>query len=172
MQKPKTQTAAGHSPSAQVVWNEKKVRRILQELDQSGETVTHFARRHGWTPQRLHWWISKLGWKRTCPAVAAPKTPVPPKPAASTLKPVAPQETVAKSKPLASKPTASVPSDPKSVPSFLPVHVVADSSVRPGVCPTGVLIELGPGCCIRVEPRFDAQVLRQVVQALAGAQAC
>ena len=87
-------------------------------------------------------------------------------------KPAAPQETVAKSTPLAAKPTASVPSDPKSVPSFLPVHVVADSSVRPGVCPTGVLIELGPGCCIRVEPRFDAQVLRQVVQALAGAQAC
>ena len=33
MQRPKTQTAAGHSPSAQAVWNEKKVRRILQELE-------------------------------------------------------------------------------------------------------------------------------------------
>jgi len=59
----------------QALWNEKKARRILKQLDESGEPVEHFARRHGWVPQRLHWWMSKLGWKRSRPATPPTQEP-------------------------------------------------------------------------------------------------
>lgn len=72
MQDKKTEAAVDRG-ERQEVWSEKKVRRILKELDESGEQVAQFARRHGWTPQRIHWWMSKLGWKRSSPVTAKGK---------------------------------------------------------------------------------------------------
>jgi hypothetical protein len=57
-------------------WTEERVRLLLQQLDESGEQVASFARRHGFKAQRLHWWMSKLGWKRTRPLF--PGGPPPP----------------------------------------------------------------------------------------------
>lgn len=68
MQEQKIEMAATGAGGKEEPWSERKARRVLKEMEQSGEPVAHFARRHGWTPQRLHWWMTKLGWRRSRPA--------------------------------------------------------------------------------------------------------
>ena len=41
-------------------WTEEDARRVLGELEASGESVTGFARRRGLVPQRLWWWRKRL----------------------------------------------------------------------------------------------------------------
>jgi hypothetical protein len=74
MQEQKIETTPEAERGKEEPWSERKARRVLKELDQSGEPVAHFARRHGWTPQRLHFWMTKLGWRRSQPA-AEPSAP-------------------------------------------------------------------------------------------------
>jgi transposase-like protein len=74
MQEQKIETTAEGERGKEEPWSERKARRVLRDLDQSGEPVAHYARRHGWTPQRLHFWMTKLGWRRSRPA-AEPSAP-------------------------------------------------------------------------------------------------
>ena len=41
-------------------WNEADARRVLAELDASGEPLKTFARTRGLVPQRLEWWRKRL----------------------------------------------------------------------------------------------------------------
>jgi hypothetical protein len=47
-------------------WTEQDARRVLEELDKSGETVAGFALRRGLVPQRLFWWRKRLERVATC----------------------------------------------------------------------------------------------------------
>ncbi len=132
-----------------VLWTEEDARRLLRQVDESGEQIAPFARRVGFKAQRLHWWISKLGWKRSRPLRSAgpairPKRPgVPAKPAGAQARP--------------------------SGPKFVPVRVVPDKTCTTAAVSrgAGVVLEVG-GRSIRVEADFDAQVLRRVVDLLEG----
>ncbi len=73
MQEQKIETTTQGERGKEEPWSERQARRVLKELDQSGEPVAHFARRHGWTPQRLHWWMTKLCWRRSRPAAVTPE---------------------------------------------------------------------------------------------------
>ena len=42
-------------------WSPQQARLVLDQWARSGETVTAFARRHGLVPQRLWWWLKRLG---------------------------------------------------------------------------------------------------------------
>jgi hypothetical protein len=96
-----------------------------------------FAKRRGFTAQRLHWWMSRLGWKRT-PLPAAVE---PPQAAAPVPSPVP-----------AFLPVRVVP-DRKSRLGSAPRR------------PAGIIIELGSRH-LRLEGDFDEQVLYRVVQLL------
>ncbi|HYE77685.1 MAG TPA: hypothetical protein VEI97_06845 [bacterium] len=132
-------------------WTEKDVRRLLKELDDSGEQVAPFARRRGFKPQRLHFWMSRLGWKRSKPLKSAsPAKPVeaPAKPVGSPAKPAAP--------------------------TFVPVRLVPDPRPAAGASRSraaGVVVELGSRH-IRVEADFDPDVLRKVVRVLEEGLPC
>jgi hypothetical protein len=67
MRNPDAEVACSPEAKKEDLWTEKEVRRLLKELDESGEQVAPFARRRGFKAQRLHWWMSKLGWKRSKP---------------------------------------------------------------------------------------------------------
>jgi transposase-like protein len=45
-------------------WTEDVARRVLDECERSGMGVKAFARRQGFTPQRLYWWRDRLGERR------------------------------------------------------------------------------------------------------------
>lgn len=42
-------------------WSPQQARQVLDQWAHSGETLTAFARRHGLVPQRLWWWLKRLG---------------------------------------------------------------------------------------------------------------
>jgi hypothetical protein len=41
-------------------WTEADARRVLAELDASGQPLKTFTRSHGLVPQRLEWWLRRL----------------------------------------------------------------------------------------------------------------
>ncbi len=48
-------------------WTAAEARAALREWESSGEPLEGFARRRGWTAQRLRWWQKRLGeWKGRC----------------------------------------------------------------------------------------------------------
>lgn len=50
-------------------WTAAEARAALREWESSGEPVERFARRRGWTAQRLRWWKKRLGeWDEGRPA--------------------------------------------------------------------------------------------------------
>jgi transposase-like protein len=63
-------------------WTELQARDVLQRQGASGESVTVFARRMGFVPQRLYWWSNKLqdgdgfGARRLEPAATRQFAPV------------------------------------------------------------------------------------------------
>ncbi len=53
-------------------WTVEEARRALREWRASGEPLEAFARRRGWTSQRLRWWRDRLSdWEEAGPAEAA-----------------------------------------------------------------------------------------------------
>lgn len=42
-------------------WTAAEARAALREWESSGEPLERFARRRGWTAQRLRWWQKRLG---------------------------------------------------------------------------------------------------------------
>ena len=165
MQNAENESIDGLESKKEGVWSEKEARRLLKEVDESGEQIAPFARRVGFKAQRLHWWISKLGWKRSRP-LKATEPAGPTKPAAAPAKPAASTKQAASAKP------AAAPAKP-SVPKFVPVRVVPDR--YPATAPVnrgaGVVVEVG-GRHIRVEAHFDAEVLRRIVYLLEEGQPC
>jgi hypothetical protein len=126
-------------------WTKKDALRLLKELDDSGEQVAPFARRRGFTAQRLHFWMTRLGWKRSKPLTSS--SPAKP-PVGTQVQPAAPK--------------------------FVPVRVVPDhkpAAVASRSRAAGVVVELG-GRHIRVEADFDPEVLRQVVRVLEEVLPC
>jgi hypothetical protein len=52
-------------------WTAAEACAALREWESSGEPLEGFARRHGWTAQRLRWWQKRQGdWKEGRPGVA------------------------------------------------------------------------------------------------------
>lgn len=47
-------------PGTRRHWTEADARRVLAELDDSGEPLKTFARARGLVPQRLEWWRKRL----------------------------------------------------------------------------------------------------------------
>jgi hypothetical protein len=144
MPNPDHEAASSPQDKKEAPWTKKDVLRLLKELDDSGEQVAPFARRRGFKAQRLHWWMSRLGWKRSQPL----KSGSPAKPVGSPAKPAPPK--------------------------FVPVRVVPDPkppAVTSRSREAGVVVELG-GRHIRVEADFAPQVLRQVVRILEEGLPC
>lgn len=53
-----------HFPDREDIWTPDEAGRILDEAEQSGESLAAFARSHGVTPARLYWWRSRLAGSR------------------------------------------------------------------------------------------------------------
>ena len=55
-------------PDREDIWTPDEAGRILDEAEQSGESLAAFARSHGVTPARLYWWRSRLAGSRASAA--------------------------------------------------------------------------------------------------------
>jgi len=50
-------------------WSEEDGRTVVNAWETSGESVGSFARRCGLVPQRVHWWVNRMGRRQaTAPA--------------------------------------------------------------------------------------------------------
>jgi transposase-like protein len=63
-------------------WTEAKARQLIEEWEESGESLAGFARERGLHPQRLAWWRKRLRPSEWAPASVATRL------APSTLVPV------------------------------------------------------------------------------------
>ena len=57
-------------------WSEKEGRQVLDAWEASGNSVPTFARAAGLVPQRVYWWIERLGRRNARGGALAP-TPTP-----------------------------------------------------------------------------------------------
>ena len=52
-------------PDREDSWTPEEAGRVLDEAEQSGESLAAFARRHGLGPARLYWWRKRLAANRS-----------------------------------------------------------------------------------------------------------
>lgn len=55
-------------PEREETWTPEEARRVLDEAEQSGESLAAFARRHDLGPARLYWWRKRLAASSTTTA--------------------------------------------------------------------------------------------------------
>ena len=59
-------------PEREETWTPEEARRVLDEAEQSGESLAAFARRHDLGPARLYWWRKRLAANSRTAAMATP----------------------------------------------------------------------------------------------------
>ena len=124
----------------QVYWEE-----TMRRWRESGQSVRDFCRNEGVRESAFYFWRRELARRSQSTDAVRGSCP-----------PVRPLTT-------ASRSPKRVPSQHRSIPSFLPVHVIEDAAAE---ATSGVEILLAHGRTVRVRSGFDRQTLVDVLAVL------